>query len=218
MSEPQYSFDAVHRYWTQNLATQRLTIVIPAVVWKNWPYDRLRQQWRGCGDHDAESKRLIASTIRNVAELSASRRSVPMALRTGLISRASTILSIVSVLLGCRSQTSKNPNNQSTVKARSLTLRTFARTPERLVRGSYLANGVAECFSCHGPLDFSKPGWPPVAGKEGSGYDWGLFGQVAPNITPILRLAQVHGRTICGRVRSAKVLHTMVIFSTRDAL
>jgi hypothetical protein len=45
-------------------------------------------------------------------------------------------------------------------------------------------NGVAACFSCHGPIDFSKQGWPPVPGKEGSGYDWGLFGQVAPNITP----------------------------------
>ena len=107
-----------------------------------------------------------------------------MPLRTGLICRAVAILSVVTTLLSCRSQPSRNADHQSTVKPRSLTLRTFARTPERLVRGSYLANGVAACFSCHGPLDFSKPGWPPVPGKEGSGYEWGLFGQVAPNITP----------------------------------
>ena len=92
-----------------------------------------------------------------------------MPLRTGLICRGAAILSIVTVLLGCRSQPSKNANYQSTVKARSLTLRTFGRTPERLVRGSYLVNGVAACCSCHGPLDFSKPGWSPVLGKEETG-------------------------------------------------
>jgi mono/diheme cytochrome c family protein len=108
-----------------------------------------------------------------------------MLLRSGLICRAVIVLSIATVLLACRSP-SNNANNQSTVKPRSLTLRTFARTPQRLVRGSYLANGVAACFSCHDPLDFSKPGWPPVLGKEGSGYDWGSSGQVAPNITPDL--------------------------------
>ena len=104
-------------------------------------------------------------------------------MRIGLICRAATILSIVTVLLGCRSPSS---NNQERLKARPLIPRKFVRTPERLVRGSYLVNGVALCFSCHDPLDFSKPGWPPVLGKEGSGYDWGIFGQVAPNITPDL--------------------------------
>jgi mono/diheme cytochrome c family protein len=100
-----------------------------------------------------------------------------------VIFRAATILSILTVvLLACRSQ--RLSDDRGGVKARPLTARKFDRNPERLRRGSYLVNGVAACFTCHGPVDLSKPGTPPVPGKEGSGYDWGLFGQVAPNITP----------------------------------
>ena len=51
-----------------------------------------------------------------------------MLLRTRLVCRAATTLSIVTVLLACRSQPSKNANYRSTVKGRSLTLRTFVRT------------------------------------------------------------------------------------------
>jgi len=70
---------------------------------------------------------------------------------------------------------------------RPLTNRNFERTPERLARGSYLANGICECLGCHGPNNLKAPGLPPVAGKEGSGFDYttfGFAGNVAPNITP----------------------------------
>jgi len=43
------------------------------------------------------------------------------------------------------------------------------------------------CFACHTDQDWSKPGAPPVAGKEGSGHVWSaqdLPWLVAPNITP----------------------------------
>jgi mono/diheme cytochrome c family protein len=72
-------------------------------------------------------------------------------------------------------------------KTRPLTNRNFERTAERLARGQYLANGLGACFECHGPSDLKHPGWPPIRGKEGSGFDltpWGYPGQVAPNITP----------------------------------
>ena len=47
-------------------------------------------------------------------------------------------------------------------------------------------NGIGECFACHGPFNLNAPGWPPVRGKEGSGFDfssWGTAGVVAPNLT-----------------------------------
>ena len=89
-----------------------------------------------------------------------------------VILRAATILSILTVvLLACRSQ--RLSDDRGGVKARPLTARKFERNPERLRRGSYLMNDVAACFTCHDPVDFSKPGTPPVPGKEGSGYDWG---------------------------------------------
>jgi mono/diheme cytochrome c family protein len=72
-------------------------------------------------------------------------------------------------------------------KARPLPNRKFEATPERLARGEYLVKGIGECFACHSPSDVNRLGWPPLPGKEGSGFDyttWGYPGQVAPNITP----------------------------------
>ena len=54
-------------------------------------------------------------------------------------------------------------------------------------RGKYLVDGVMGCFGCHTDADWSKPGAPPVAGREGSGHVWSdqnLPWLVAPNITP----------------------------------
>jgi hypothetical protein len=65
---------------------------------------------------------------------------------------------------------------------RPLSDRKFERTPERLARGRYLVNGIGECFACHGPFDLNAPGWPPVRGKEGSGFAFSSW--VAPNLTP----------------------------------
>src|SRR3979490_604070 len=57
-------------------------------------------------------------------------------------------------------------------KQRALTDRKFEETPARLTRGKYLADGVNGCFGCHTDADWSKPGAPPVAGREGSGHIW----------------------------------------------
>jgi mono/diheme cytochrome c family protein len=72
-------------------------------------------------------------------------------------------------------------------KKRALTDRKFEATPQRLARGKYLVDGVVGCFGCHTDQDWSKPGAPPVAGKEGSGHSWAdqdMPWLVAPNITP----------------------------------
>ena len=72
-------------------------------------------------------------------------------------------------------------------KKRAVTDRRFEATPQRLARGKYLVDGVMGCLGCHTDQDWSKPGAPPVAGKEGSGRVWSdqdLPWLVAPNITP----------------------------------
>jgi mono/diheme cytochrome c family protein len=72
-------------------------------------------------------------------------------------------------------------------KKRALTDRKFEATPQRLARGKYLVDGVMGCFSCHTDADWSKPGAPPVAGREGSGHvrsDQDTPWLIAPNITP----------------------------------
>jgi len=85
------------------------------------------------------------------------------------------------------SAASSSGSSKTSVKVRPLTDRKFERTPERLARGRYLVNGIGECFACHGPFDLNAPGWPPVPGKEGSGFDFGSLGTpggVAANLTP----------------------------------
>jgi mono/diheme cytochrome c family protein len=72
-------------------------------------------------------------------------------------------------------------------KQRALTDRRFEATPQRLARGKYLVDGVLGCFGCHTDADWSKPGAPPIAGKEGSGHVWsdqGMPWLIASNITP----------------------------------
>src|SRR5215467_11117552 len=71
-------------------------------------------------------------------------------------------------------------------RKRALTGRRFEVTSARLERGRYLVDSVNGCFGCHTDQDWSKPGAPPVAGKEGSGHIWAdqdLPWLVAPNIT-----------------------------------
>lgn len=71
-------------------------------------------------------------------------------------------------------------------KKRALTDRKFESTSQRLARGKYLVDGVIGCFGCHTDADWSKPGAPPMAGREGSGHvfsDQDLPWLVAPNIT-----------------------------------
>jgi hypothetical protein len=71
---------------------------------------------------------------------------------------------------------------------RTLTTRTFERTPQRLERGRYIANSLSGCVYCHSPHDWTAPGTPYVPGQEGAGGVMpyaGLPGRVvAPNLTP----------------------------------
>lgn len=72
-------------------------------------------------------------------------------------------------------------------KKRALTDRKFESTPSRFARGKYLVEAVTGCFGCHTDADWSKPGAPPMAGREGSGHIWSdqdMPWLVAPNITP----------------------------------
>jgi len=72
-------------------------------------------------------------------------------------------------------------------KKRALTDRKFEATPQRMARGKYLVEGVQGCFGCHSDADWSKPGAPPMAGREGAGHVWAdqeMPWLVAPNITP----------------------------------
>ncbi|HXF40345.1 MAG TPA: hypothetical protein VN687_11580 [Blastocatellia bacterium] len=70
---------------------------------------------------------------------------------------------------------------------RPLTDVVFERTQPRLERGKYLVEGLLQCFNCHTDRDWTRPGAPPLKGREGSGHIWrddGEFRLVAPNITP----------------------------------
>jgi len=63
-------------------------------------------------------------------------------------------------------------------------------TPERIERGKYLAENVAQCIDCHSTRDWSKFSGPLVPGTEGKGGEvfdrkFGFPGNYyAPNITP----------------------------------
>lgn len=73
-------------------------------------------------------------------------------------------------------------------RSRPLTDRHFEATPARLVRGEYLARGVAGCLDCHTEHDWKAPGGPMVPGREGAGQIFpgeGFPGRiVAANLTP----------------------------------
>lgn len=63
----------------------------------------------------------------------------------------------------------------------------FEHTATRLERGRYLVEGPLSCYRCHSDRDWSQPGAPPVAGREGAGHIFVAEGQPwlrAPNITP----------------------------------
>ena len=78
------------------------------------------------------------------------------------------------------------PPNES-FPARTLTDRTFERTPQRLARGQYLVEHVAHCFLCHSENDW-KNGGQPKRDTKGAGRNWGDYDNLtwlnSPNITP----------------------------------
>ena len=68
---------------------------------------------------------------------------------------------------------------------------TIESTPERISRGSYLANHVTLCIDCHSTRDWSKYSAPVIPGTEGKGGEEfneatvGIPGRIfASNITP----------------------------------
>lgn len=95
------------------------------------------------------------------------------------------VLAVPAVLAGSGFLylTSKQPTvaPASTVKV--------SMTPERIERGRYIFENLADCEGCHSVRDYSKFAGPLVAPTRGSGFDWpaelGLPGRVySPNITP----------------------------------
>jgi len=61
----------------------------------------------------------------------------------------------------------------------------FERTPARIERGRYLAEGVLQCILCHSERDWRAPGAPPIEGRKGGGIVWyEKAWLIAPNITP----------------------------------
>lgn len=78
-------------------------------------------------------------------------------------------------------------SSDSSPRARPLTDRVFARTPERLERGRYLAEGILECVLCHTERDTVRPGYPPREDRTMAGrvlWERDGYRLVAPNLTP----------------------------------
>src|SRR5262244_447362 len=73
-------------------------------------------------------------------------------------------------------------------RARPLTTRRFAPTPERLARGTYLVKHVTPCMECHAPHRWTEHDAPVEADMPGAGQEIpvkGLPGRVvAPNLSP----------------------------------
>src|SRR6185369_12369401 len=69
--------------------------------------------------------------------------------------------------------------------ARKVTDRKFEPTAARLARGQYLVEGPLNCFHCHTEHDVTKPEFPPVAGRKGSGW-----------LMPIPELGALYSRNI----------------------
>jgi hypothetical protein len=73
-------------------------------------------------------------------------------------------------------------------RKRAVTNRQFDRTPERVARGRYLAEGLLGCESCHSQKDWTKHGAPTIAGTQFAGQEMNIEGfpgvANAPNLTP----------------------------------
>jgi mono/diheme cytochrome c family protein len=99
-------------------------------------------------------------------------------------------LAFLTVVI-CLSQCATGEEEKSTMllatNARPLRDVKFEATSQRIKRGEYLANGILMCMTCHSPRDTTKPGFPPIESKKGSGvilYDTEEERLVVPNITP----------------------------------
>lgn len=100
--------------------------------------------------------------------------------------RAVFVLFLFALFPSCR-KAPPPPADPPAAESRVRLLRdvSFEVTPERIARGRYLAEGILQCFVCHSERDWTKPGAPPVAGREGAGAVWpGRPWLVAANLTP----------------------------------
>ncbi len=96
-------------------------------------------------------------------------------------------LALAAGLTGCVGEMEPTVPPLPTVRARPLTDIAFARTPERIERGRYLADAAIGCVLCHSERDERRPGAPPVAGREYAGVvleEAEGYRLVAPNLTP----------------------------------
>lgn len=75
-------------------------------------------------------------------------------------------------------------------RSRAVTDRKFEATPERLKRGTYIAEHLAACTDCHTPFETTPGSSDNMLHKKGSGQIFPIPGfpgtLVAPNITPDL--------------------------------
>jgi hypothetical protein len=106
--------------------------------------------------------------------------------RVGKILRISLVLLCVALALGITFTICWRPFIGP--RKRPVTNRQFERTPERLVRGRYLTQGLLGCEVCHSPKDFTVHGAPNLPGMELAGTVL-LFGgfpgvAAASNLTP----------------------------------
>jgi len=62
-----------------------------------------------------------------------------------------------------------------------LDMETIPRTPERLARGKYLVEGLAQCTFCHSDIDFTKRPIEVVPGMRNGGTDFGDLDLGPPN-------------------------------------
>ena len=97
------------------------------------------------------------------------------------------MLCLLCAFAGVGAADAASPKADDKPAARALSPKPFERTPERIARGRYLAEGILQCFVCHSERDWDQPGAPPKAGMIGAGQVLSeADGQrvVAPNLTP----------------------------------
>lgn len=81
-----------------------------------------------------------------------------------------TLLALTFFLLIALTSGSLAERNAAAHSTSVLELQTIPRTPARLARGSYLVNGVLQCFFCHSEVDFTHRPARPAPGTMGGGH------------------------------------------------
>ena len=93
--------------------------------------------------------------------------------------------------LSCSCRSTKPVPREKPVRS-VLDMDSIPRTPARLARGKYLAEGLVQCPFCHSEIDYKHRGGQPLPGKKGGGFvfspeESGVpapYRVVAPNISP----------------------------------